>query len=86
MNSPKKYLFFSKEKDRRKAEKTAKKIVARILEKAGMSEEFIYAFHKTGLLVTTENWHCLLKEDKNKWRAAIRKYRRSHRLHKESKK
>lgn len=79
------YIFFPEEKDRKKAERDAKTIVAQILEKVGMSEEFIYAFNKTGLLVSTENWHRLPKEYKNKWRAAICEYQRSHRLHKESK-
>jgi TRAP-type C4-dicarboxylate transport system substrate-binding protein len=39
--------------------------------KSGMDPSYIYAFKKTGLLVTTENWDKLSPEDQAEWNAAI---------------
>jgi len=39
--------------------------------KAGIDPAYIYAFKKTGLLVTTDNWDKLSPEDQAEWMAAI---------------
>ena len=39
--------------------------------KAGIDPSYIYAFKKTGLLVTTDNWDKLSPEDQAEWMAAI---------------
>ena len=39
--------------------------------KAGIDPSYIYAFKKTGLLVTTDNWDKLSPEDQEAWEAAI---------------
>jgi len=40
--------------------------------KAGVDPAYIYAFKKTGLLVTTDNWDELSSEMQEEWKAAIR--------------
>ena len=46
------------------------------LIKAGSPPEFIYAFDKTGRLVTESNMHLLTPEEYQEWVAAVEEYRR----------
>ncbi len=48
------------------------------LQAAGMDPAFIYAFEKTGLLVTEQNQHLISDEDLAEWDAAIEEYERKH--------
>lgn len=47
-------------------------------ERAGVRPELIYAFDKTGRMVTEDNHHLLTAEDLAEWNAAIDEYRRLH--------
>ena len=42
--------------------------------KAGIEPEKVYAYRKTGLIVTEENWGLLAKEQQEEWEAAIADY------------
>ncbi len=42
--------------------------------KAGIEPEKIYAYRKTGLIVTEENWGLLSEEQQQEWEAAIAEY------------
>jgi hypothetical protein len=42
---------------------------------------YIFAFEKTGLLVTEQNQHLIPDEDLAEWDAAIEEYERKHRGH-----
>ena len=44
------------------------------MKKAGLDPAIIYAFEKTGLLVTEENQHLLPEKDLAEWEAAIDEY------------
>ncbi len=44
------------------------------MKKAGIHPPLIYAFEKTGLLVTEENQHLLPEKDLAEWEAAINEY------------
>ena len=44
------------------------------MKKAGLDPAIIYAFEKTGLLVTEENQHLLPDNDLAEWEAAIEEY------------
>ncbi len=44
------------------------------MKKAGLDPAIIYAFEKTGLLVTEENQHLLSEKDLAEWEAAIDAY------------
>ena len=44
------------------------------MKKAGLHPALIYAFEKTGLLVTEENQHLLPEKDLAEWEAAIDEY------------
>jgi hypothetical protein len=46
---------------------------------AGLDTAFIYAFEKTGLLVTEENQNLIPENDLAEWDAAIKEYERKHR-------
>src|SRR5262249_60068556 len=46
---------------------------------AGLDPAFIYAFEKTGLLVTEQNQHLIPDEDLAEWDAAIEEYERKQR-------
>ena len=48
------------------------------MEKAGLDPAFIFAFEKTGLLVSEENQHLIPEKDLEDWRAAIEEYQRKH--------
>ncbi len=42
--------------------------------KAGIEPKKVYAYRKTGLIVTEENWGLLSKEQQLEWEAAIAEY------------
>ena len=44
------------------------------MKQAGLDPAIIYAFEKTGLLVTEENEHLLSENDLAEWQAAIDEY------------
>ena len=46
---------------------------------AGLDPAFVYAFEKTGLLVTEQNQHLIPENDLAEWDAAIAEYERKHR-------
>jgi hypothetical protein len=48
------------------------------MKQAGIDPGIIYAFEKTGLLVTEENEHLISDKDRAEWEAAIREYRAKH--------
>jgi len=48
------------------------------MKKAGMDPAFIYAFEKTGLLVSAENQHLIPDQDLKAWEAAVEEYRTKH--------
>jgi hypothetical protein len=45
---------------------------------AGLDPAFIYAFEKTGLLVSEQNQHLIQDEDLAEWDAAIEEYEAKH--------
>jgi hypothetical protein len=45
---------------------------------AGLDPAFVYAFEKTGLLVTEQNQHLIPEADLDAWDAAIREYDEKH--------
>jgi hypothetical protein len=45
---------------------------------AGLEPAFIYAFEKTGLLLTEQNQHLIPEKDLQEWEAAIEEYERRH--------
>jgi hypothetical protein len=47
------------------------KMMIDVMVKAGIDPFYIYAFKKTGLLVTANNWDKLSPEDQEEWNAAI---------------
>jgi hypothetical protein len=49
------------------------------MKAAGLDPAFIYAFEKTGLLVTEWNKHLIPDEDLADWDAAIEEYERKQR-------
>ena len=48
------------------------------MKKAGLHPALIYAFEKTGLLVTEENQHLLPEKDLAEWEAAIDEFEARH--------
>jgi hypothetical protein len=48
------------------------------MKEAGLDPAFIFAFEKTGLLVSEQNQHLIPEKDLENWRAAIDEYRRKH--------
>ena len=48
------------------------------MKKAGIDPAFIYAYEKTGLVVTEENQHLIPEKDLNEWQAAIHEYEAIH--------
>jgi hypothetical protein len=45
------------------------------MKQAGLDPAIIYAFEKTGLLVTEMNEHLISDKDRGEWEAAVREYR-----------
>ena len=65
-------MFYPEEKDREKVERIVIQNISTIMREAGIHEKFIYAFQKTGMIVTTEDgW---LPEDLEEWNAAVIEY------------
>jgi hypothetical protein len=54
------------------------------MKAAGLASAFIYAFEKTGLLVTEENKHLFPEKDLAEWDAAIEEYEAKHRREEET--
>ena len=48
--------------------------IVQAMKKAGVDPAMIYAFEKTGLLVTEQNEHLLPEKDLDEWEAAIDEY------------
>jgi hypothetical protein len=48
------------------------------MKEAGLDPAFIYAFEKTGLLVTEQNQHLIPEKDLDEWDEAIREYEAKH--------
>ena len=48
--------------------------IAEAMGKAGIEPAKIYAYRKTGLLVTRENWHSMSAADKLAWEQALLEY------------
>jgi hypothetical protein len=48
------------------------------MKRAGLDPAIIYAFEKTGLLVTEQNQHLIPEKDLAEWDAAIREYEAKH--------
>ncbi len=53
-------------------------MVAQMMRKAGLRPELIYAFEKTGRLVTESNLDVLSEEELKEWEGAIDEYFRKH--------
>jgi hypothetical protein len=49
------------------------------MKAAGLDPALIYAFEKTGLLVTEQDHHLIPENDLAEWDAAIQEYHRKHR-------
>ena len=49
------------------------------MKAAGLDPAFIYAFEKTGLLVTEQNQHLIPENDLAEWGAAVEEYEGKHR-------
>ena len=59
----------------------AEKFRQRMLEvfkTAGTPGDLVYAWEKTGMILTEDNRHLYSKKDLRAWRRAIREYRRMH--------
>lgn len=48
------------------------------MKQAGLDPAVIYAFEKTGLLVTEANEHLIADKDRAEWEAAVLEYRAKH--------
>jgi hypothetical protein len=48
------------------------------MKAAGLDPAFIYAFERTGLLVTEQNQHLIPDNDLAEWDAAVGEYERKH--------
>ena len=53
-------------------------MIAEGMKAAGVDPAFVYAFEKTGLLVTEENQHLIPDADLAEWDAAIEEYEAKH--------
>ena len=52
----------------------AEHFMVQAMEQAGLHPAFVYAFEKTGLIVTEQNQNLLPEKDLAEWEAAIREY------------
>jgi hypothetical protein len=52
----------------------AEHFMVQAMKEAGLHPAFVYAFEKTGLIVTEENQHLLSENDLAEWEAAIQEY------------
>ena len=48
--------------------------VTQAMAQAALGPAFIYAYRRTGLIVTEENEHLLTDEDRQAWRDALAEY------------
>jgi len=48
------------------------------MKATGLDPAFIYAFEKTGLLISEKNQHLIPEKDLEYWRSAVEEYRRKH--------
>jgi hypothetical protein len=53
-------------------------MIVKRMEDAGWDPAFIYAFRKTGLLVSEGSMRRFSKTDLKKWKDAVAEYRRAH--------
>lgn len=60
-------------------EKKIKAVCIAQMREVGMSEEFIHAYDRTGMMVLEENRHLFTREDLKEWECAVLEYRRSRR-------
>ena len=67
-------MFYPEEEDREKAERIVIQNISKIMREAGIHEKFIYAFQKTGMIVTTEDRNGWPPEDLEEWDAAVIEY------------
>ena len=56
----------------------AEHAIVEAMKKAGMDPALIFAFEKTGLLVTEDNEHLISDMDRAEWDAAVLEYRAKH--------
>ena len=70
-----KYIFFPEIEGREKVGRMAETTFINVARKAGMPEEFLYAFHKCGFLVTSYNKSQCTKKELGEWQKAIDEYR-----------
>ncbi|HXB74697.1 MAG TPA: hypothetical protein VNY05_41060 [Candidatus Acidoferrales bacterium] len=70
-------IFFDPDADepRRMDADTGTDATIEAMADAGIRAELIYAYRKTGLLVSDENYEKLSTEDRADWHAAIEEYR-----------
>jgi hypothetical protein len=70
-------IFFDPDADepRRMDADTGRDATIKAMADAGISPELIYAYRKTGLLVSDENYGKLSPEDREDWHAVIDEYR-----------
>lgn len=53
----------------------AEHFMVEAMKQAGLDPAIVYAFEKTGLLVTEANEHLITDRDRAEWEAAVREYR-----------
>ena len=56
----------------------AEHFIVEAMKKAGLDPALIYAFEKTGLMVTEANEHLISDKDRAEWDAAVLEYRAKH--------
>src|SRR5262245_24217432 len=54
-------------------------MMAEDMRAAGLDPAFVYAFEKTGLIVSEQNQHLIPEKDLDEWDAAVREYEEKHR-------
>ena len=60
------------------SEEKINELMLNALRQANSRPELVYAFEKTGRLVTESNQHLLTKAELKKWKDAVNEYRRLH--------
>jgi hypothetical protein len=53
-------------------------MVVEDMKSAGLDPAFIYAFEKTGFLISEENQHLIPEKNLEEWRSAVEEYQRNH--------
>jgi hypothetical protein len=53
-------------------------MLVREMKSADLDPAFIYAFEKTGVLISEQNWHLIPEKDSGEWRSAVEEYRMNH--------